>query len=297
MIANADCDIDYAMVDDFGQWSKQEVSVMTNAPADLLDVQRYCAQKTGLPTAELGIVGDAVHSGGYHCGFDRVVSGDYSVVESGRDKTGLTLSASAFDLGGNFSKFRQVTLAIVDACKRGDPRAKDIRSVIYTPDGTNVVRWDRLGIRSGGDSSHLFHTHLSFFRDSEGRRNRDDNFLGLLKFIFEGDTDVLSDNQAALLNTVGHTVAQAILEGKDTIEIPPALDSSGRVIAGTGGTFPNKLLEAVKAHPSVVIDAATLTATFQDPAVQAVFAAIMHIPSIQDIEDAAFRGANRAEDA
>lgn len=179
---------------------------MTYAPADLLAVQTFCHQHTGQSAAELGIAGDAAHRGGYHCGSDRIVSGDYSVVESSRDRSGLTLAASAFDLGGNFARFREITLGIIAACKRNDPRTRDIREVIFTPDGKTVQRWDRLGRRSGGDASHLSHTHLSFFRDSEGRRHLDDNFLGLLRQLFTptstGGTDMAGEADRILNDTL-----------------------------------------------------------------------------------------------
>jgi hypothetical protein len=44
-------------------------------------------------------------------------------------------------------------LWLVGRCKAGDPDAADIREIIYTPDGKTVQRYDRLGIRSTGDSS------------------------------------------------------------------------------------------------------------------------------------------------
>lgn len=170
---------------------------MTYAPDDLKAIQAYCRTQTGQDWAALGIVGDTSHNsdGGYHVGRDVLHAlrtapedpgGDYSYTESPRDRAGLTDAASAFDLGGNFTRFREVTLGIVAACTRNDPRTRDIREVIYTPDGRNVRRWDALGRRTGGDSSHLAHTHLSFFRDSEGRRADHTNFLGLLIELFEG---------------------------------------------------------------------------------------------------------------
>lgn len=174
-----------------------EGPTVTYAPGDLLAVRTYVQQKTGLPVESLGIVGDTSHnsSGGYHVGHDVLhllgvapedPGGDYSYTESQRDRNGLTNAASAFDLGGNFSRFREITLGIVNACKNNDPRAREIREVIYTDNGTTVKRWDRLGIRNTGDSSHLNHTHISFFRDSDGFRDDNDNFLGLLKELFDG---------------------------------------------------------------------------------------------------------------
>jgi hypothetical protein len=51
---------------------------------------------------------------------------------------------------------------------------RDIREVIFSADGLKVSRWESLDnkIHTGpgqGDDSHLFHTHVSFYRDSEAR--------------------------------------------------------------------------------------------------------------------------------
>ncbi|MEU4776867.1 hypothetical protein [Micromonospora sp. NPDC023633] len=156
---------------------------MTRAPENLLAVRRLLlahlnldedtVRSQDLEPAEVGIVGDPAHRGGYHCGSDRVVSGDYSVVESSRDRTGLTEFASALDVG-DFSisvRGKRHTLAtfsmwLVAQCKAGADDTRDIREVIYSPDGQVVRRWDRLGRRSSGDSSHRWHTHISFHRDA-----------------------------------------------------------------------------------------------------------------------------------
>jgi hypothetical protein len=168
---------------------------VTYAPADLLNIRTYLAARTGLDLASLGIAGDSVHaaSGGYHEGrVDLAAAGrlgyDYSVVESWRDSD-PTDGASALDVGdfaaGGLDR-HAVTRAVLTALNSGDPRAADIREMIYSLDDSTVHRWDALGIRDTGDDSHLWHTHISFFRDSEGRRGQDNNFLGLLREIFEG---------------------------------------------------------------------------------------------------------------
>lgn len=156
---------------------------MTRAPANLLtvrsllltylDVDEDSYRSADLESDEVGIVGNAAHRGGYHCGSDRVVDNDYSVVESSRDRTGLTDFASALDVGlfvvttlkGSFN-LRHFSRWMVAQCKAGAVDTRDIREVIYSPDGRTVKRWDRLGKRSTGDSSHLTHTHFSFFRDA-----------------------------------------------------------------------------------------------------------------------------------
>ncbi|MFI5852261.1 hypothetical protein ACIA7R_31300 [Micromonospora chalcea] len=156
---------------------------MTAAPPNLLavrtllltylNVDKKAVRGDDLEPAEVGIVGDPSHRGGYHCGSDRVVSNDYSVVESKRDRTGLSSFASALDVGtfsvrsgGGTHTLRSFSAWLVAQCAADTADSRDIREVIYSPDGRTVKRWDRLGRRTGGDSSHLYHTHISFFRDS-----------------------------------------------------------------------------------------------------------------------------------
>jgi hypothetical protein len=135
-----------------------------------------------LDPAEAGIVGDTSHAEGgdsYHLGKDQIrTSGHrYSVDESPRDKRGLDNYASAMDIGyfkvvtkrGTFT-LRDYSIWLVGLCKAGDPDTNDLREVIYSPDGKVVRRWDREGVRSSGDSSHLSHTHESEYRDADGHR-------------------------------------------------------------------------------------------------------------------------------
>lgn len=211
---------------------------MTYAPADLLQVRSYLvnrldlvpgtARGIDLEANEVGIVGDPKHaaSGGYHEGNDDLarvgrLSSDYSKRESARDRPG-TNGASAIDIGWfdvTFPDGRRLTLrtfsaAIDAACRRKDPRARDVRELIWSPDGKVVRRFDALGIRSAGDLSHLTHTHGSFFRDSEGRRARPDNFLGLVTEIIEGK------NMAADWETVTALAAGVVPDGYSSIVAP-----------------------------------------------------------------------------
>jgi hypothetical protein len=147
---------------------------MTFAPANLTAVRRLLLDHCpGLAPAEVGIVGDPAHRGGYHCGRDRLDSDDYSVRESSRDRNGLTEAASALDIGqwsarvgGKAHSLASMSMWLVAQCKAGTADSKDIREIIYSPDGTVVRRWDRLGRRSSGDSSHRWHTHISYHRDA-----------------------------------------------------------------------------------------------------------------------------------
>jgi hypothetical protein len=156
---------------------------MTTAPQNLKDVRSLLlthlnidpdtAWIDDLEPAEVGIVGDSAHRGGYHCGEDQIVNNDYSVYESSRDRNSLTLDAAALDVGLFSVQSRGVTHNlytfnrwIVGECVANAPDTRDIREVIYSFDGKLVRRFDRLRLRGTGDNSHLWHTHFSFFRDA-----------------------------------------------------------------------------------------------------------------------------------
>ncbi|BEL07816.1 hypothetical protein Q0Z83_060070 [Actinoplanes sichuanensis] len=156
----------------------------TYAPDSLQAARRLLlAHLPGLTSLEVGIVGDTAHADGgdsYHLGKgqirDRNGRDRYSVDESSRDRNGLSNAASALDIGtfavaigGKRHDLRTFSVWLVAQCKANTADTRDIREVIYSPDGSTVKRWDRLGIRSSGDSSHTFHTHISYFRDSESR--------------------------------------------------------------------------------------------------------------------------------
>ncbi len=180
---------------------------MTFAPPDLLAIQRYAHDKTGQDFDSLGIIHADPEGGGYHEGQDLLIrqgiapgpqfpGTDYSYGDApGRDLApDSTLAggnaASAFDFGGEFAKFLEFNAWMRERMLANDPRTRDIRSMIHTLDGATVHRIDRTGKQSdSGDSTHLTHTHFSFFRDSLGRRDKEDNFLGLLKEFFEGSED------------------------------------------------------------------------------------------------------------
>ncbi|MBM7078158.1 hypothetical protein [Micromonospora humida] len=197
---------------------------MTTAPANLLAVRRLLLDTIkGLDPAAVGIVGDPAHRGGYHCGSDRVVTNDYSVVESPRDSGGLTLYASGLDVGtfsvrsgGATHNLQTFSTWCVAQCRANTPDSRDLREIIYSPDGKVVRRWDRLGKRSSGDDSHLWHTHFSFFRDST-KAGRDQTPLfrryltgiGLLE-----DTD-MTPEEHAWLETVHKNLT--VLDGRNPV--------------------------------------------------------------------------------
>lgn len=153
---------------------------MSYAPQTILDVRKLFQKHVpSLSNVELGIVGDDSHANSgssYHLGKDALRKSAYSIIEAHRDRNGLSNAASALDIGyfsiatpsgtqtlSTFNKW------LVRECERGAPDTKDIREIIYSVDRKTVKRWDRLNVRDTGDNSHLTHTHISWFRDSEER--------------------------------------------------------------------------------------------------------------------------------
>jgi hypothetical protein len=151
---------------------------MTYAPDTLIAARRLLVDTVpGLTGAEVGIVGDTGHAANassYHLGKDQLRGFSYSIVESSRDRNGLTNAASALDIGefqfsrgGKTHTLHTFSAWLVAQCEARTADTRDIREVIYSTDGQTVRRWDRLGLRSTGDGSHRWHTHISYFRDSE----------------------------------------------------------------------------------------------------------------------------------
>ena len=149
---------------------------MTYAPGTLLELRAFLQPRTGLSAGNLGIVGDTAHQQrgvSYHLGEDDLRSDAYSI-KTVRDRNGLSNAASAMDIG-NHSDLRRLSRDLVASCRRNDPGTSDIREVIYSPNGTTVLRWDRqrgyasLPQAGEADNSHLWHTHISWYRDSEWR--------------------------------------------------------------------------------------------------------------------------------
>lgn len=150
---------------------------MTYAPATLLDLGRFYEAQGG---AMLGIVGDTDHAArgvSYHLGEDQLTADAYSR-QTLRDRRGLTNAASAIDLGridGSLPKLRAFSTWLVAQGRANAPGTQDIREIIFSPDGRVVLRWDRqrgyasMPQAGEADDTHLMHTHVSYYRDSEAR--------------------------------------------------------------------------------------------------------------------------------
>lgn len=147
---------------------------MTFAPQPLVDLGAYWESQGG---ANLGIVGNSAHTYGYHVGHDRIygVGGqgdaDYSIRQSA-DLAGLTDAAAAIDLGhDDKAVLRAFTRYLWDLCLAGHPTVADIREVIGSDDGVTVYGWSNRSpgalILDYGDATHLWHSHLSYGRQTE----------------------------------------------------------------------------------------------------------------------------------
>ncbi|MEU8392816.1 hypothetical protein [Micromonospora sp. NPDC048842] len=237
---------------------------MTRAPANLLALRSLLLTHLDnapgpddLDPGEVGIVGDSAHRGGYHCGSDRVVTNDYSVVESPRDRAGLTLDAAALDVGqfnvrsgGRTNTLPSFSVWCVAQCVANAADARDIREIIYSPDGTTVRRWDRLGKRTSGDSSHRWHTHFSFFRDAiKAGRDQRPLFRRYLSSIGLLEDDDMTPEEHNWLATVHKNLT--VLDGRN-----PIGQIYTRMAVGEDATVPN----FVSAHPTLTSLAAQVSA-------------------------------------
>ena len=163
---------------------------MTFAPPPLVALGRYLVAHKAV---NLGVVGDTAHAAkgtSYHLGKSQLSLTAYSR-QTARDKAGLSEAASAIDIGrinGTLTELRTFSKWLVAQCQAG--KCPDIREVIHSPDGKTVWRRESSDnqLRTGpgqGDNSHLTHTHISFYRDSETRDK-----IAYVRPYFEGTAPV-----------------------------------------------------------------------------------------------------------
>jgi hypothetical protein len=199
------------------------------APQTIYAVRAYLQPKTGLSASALGIVGDAAHQrrASYHNGQDaiskygRTASTDYSIRTVRDREPYLTNAASALDIGtptaakGGATLLRNMSMKLVAQARVNAPGTRDIREIIFSPDGRRVLRWDRergytsMPREGEADDSHLWHTHIAWYRDSESRSK-----LAPFRRIFEPQTfnywapEIADDIKKAY--PTGYTVAMKL---------------------------------------------------------------------------------------
>lgn len=144
------------------------------APDRILNVVReFDARKDRPKSYRLGgVAGDAKHSFGYHVDPADLPKGDYSLTTP-RDRQGAKdhpHDASAWDQSYGPADMIVVTNRLLKAAKAKDPRMKAVREFCGTRNGTQTYPWDLYTNSSEGintwDDSHLWHVHLSFYRDA-----------------------------------------------------------------------------------------------------------------------------------
>lgn len=118
-----------------------------------------------------GILGDKAHTYGYHRARAVLPRTDYSV-ELPVDQAGDEWAASALDIkpahpGGMVALTRRLAVA----ARRRDPRITSVvREFFGTTDGVTVYGEDLYYRQSSkADRSHLWHLHISFYRQFANR--------------------------------------------------------------------------------------------------------------------------------
>lgn len=213
---------------------------MSYAPASLTSLGAYWTAQGG---ANLGIVGNAAHTYGYHLGRDRIYGAggqgdsDYSV-QLPADRAGLTDAAAAIDLGAGTLDLRDFTAWLLAECVGRGLGTEMIREVIGSTDGTTVVGWtitapDQL-VPGYGDQSHTWHTHVSFLRSTQ-----EQDKTALFARYFAGPPAPPEDHTVTITNVTNPGGTIVTIAGAQGM----ALNGSAAAYAG-GLSFPVLFLGA-----------------------------------------------------
>lgn len=170
---------------------KEGSGTMTYADPALVHARTYLIGR-GVPAASVGIVGDRSHrsTGGYHVGNDVLamigkLHTDYSKRQTEKDRPGSN-AAMALDIGGlSGRQLADLTAWLIAQCRAGTADTRNIREVIGRRSAAGgVILYDALGIRDEDDGSadHAGHTHISYYRDSEG-----EDKTSVFRRYFEGE--------------------------------------------------------------------------------------------------------------
>lgn len=117
-----------------------------------------------------GIVGDIAHKYGYHRARAVLPADDYSI-ELKRDQGGDDWAASALDITPPDALHQhRLTYRLAKATTAGDHRLRCVREWYGSLDSVHVAGWDLATDRPAtSDASHLWHVHISFYRDTTAR--------------------------------------------------------------------------------------------------------------------------------
>lgn len=163
-----------AVKDTYTPQTIRDLKNYLEAHGAVISIARFCEPKTGRQYR------------GYHLGKSQIMKGDLSggcppsgtadySIQTARDKAGLTEARAAIDIQFGKARLRDFTRWAFNQARANAPGTQDWREVIGSTDGIKVLRWDRergydsLPRAGEADDSHLYHTHISFYRDSESR--------------------------------------------------------------------------------------------------------------------------------
>lgn len=247
----------------------------TVAPNSLLAARGFIMSAFGItdPNA-VGIKGDAAHANSgssYHLGEGDLRPDSYTIVESPRDRRGLSDDASAIDIGkfkivrdGRTHTLPTFSVWLVGQCRMNAPDTLDIREVIYSPDGKVVRRYDREGIRDSGPASHLEHTHVSYYRDST-KRDKLGLYRRYVAEVIEGDGLDMDDAKFLALLDKGLKAwtEQDPDTGKATYRIGGALRTQNKREQSRYDALRGMLVQLAGAVSELAADAGIDTADLQ----------------------------------
>lgn len=120
---------------------------------------------------ESGIVGNSAHTYGYHCARNDLIrdgnTGDYSISEYAQDRLGDGGAACAIDMKFSPHDMIVVSKRLISLCQAHDTRLRGMREFFGTTDGYNTTGYSPQSNRyeSTGDTSHLWHVHISILRE------------------------------------------------------------------------------------------------------------------------------------
>ncbi len=242
---------------------------MTFAP---LTLQALASLWTGHGGVNLGIVGDTAHLDrgvSYHLGKQDLLPDAYSI-KTARDKAGLSNAASAIDLGklgGSYVGLRAFSVWLVAQARTDGPGTGDMREIIYSPDGQTVLRWDReRGYASApqtgeADTSHLTHTHISWYRDAETRDHR----TAFLPYFQEASVlPIKTDGLFDVALTVGDQLYDLDYAPLTTVSV--AQTATGYFNSGTGWLCVRVVIGGTP--QAVLVKTSAVTFQSRQPAVQ-----------------------------
>lgn len=250
-------------------------SIMTFAPQPLLDARAYLkGRDADLDNNEVGIVGGPSHIAAgtsYHLGADQLdMSKNPYSARTARDKAGLAdpqirNAACALDVDDDLNELRDMSSWIVQECRTGAADTLDIREVIWSPEGLTVWTWDReqgqgSAPQRRGDSSHLAHTHFSFYRDATRRdktsifrryfdTHQGVNVMGDIPF--NTDCEACIKGTALMWDTIN--TSSGVLEVQITKHLKAQLQGIQELLARSPVELTQEQLEAITASLAALV--------------------------------------------